>query len=187
MESFIDKLIVEYPIPLELSCWSSESGYPEITSLTALINACVDELASDLTITAHLEANGITTIMPEGTITCTSAMLSSAFPFQGNRLVKVTYDASSRKAFLRYYPAIITYIRSINIDDLLTLKGDRLIYIKSYILWKMAEKDIAILETASMSIDNGSLNLDLLKSFRDSRRDKYEKMKEDILIYSAVN
>ena len=187
MATFIQKLFVEYPVPQQLSCWGSRPGFQPIEDISLLVETCIDELASDVHIVANIEATGMITYMPEGTITCTSAMLSGIYPFQGNRLVKVTYDQSSRKAFLRYYPAVITYTRRLTLEDLETISGDRFIYIKSYCHWKMAEKELSILKTANMNVDNGQIDLSVLEKFMDTRRERYEHLKEEILMYATVN
>lgn len=187
MATFKDKLFIGYPIPRQVTCWSPLPGKPAVEDLDTLIDTAIDELASDVQMTSYIEATGMITYMPEDTITCTSAMLSGIYPFQGNRLVKVTYDASSRKAFLRYYPAIITYTRRMKKEDLESLSGDKLIFFKAYCLWKMAEKELAILKTANMNIDNGQIDLSELESFRDKQYEYYMKIKEEILIYATVN
>lgn len=187
MATFIQKLFIEYPIPKQLSCWGSKPGAPPVEDISVLIDTVLDELASDVLVTDYIEASGMITYMPEGTVTCTSAQLSSIYPFQGNRLVKVTYDSSSRKAFLRYYPAVITYKRKLKLEDLENLVGDNLIYFKSYCLWKMAERELAILKTVNMNVDNGQIDFSVLETFRDKQYDYYIKMKDEILLYGCVN
>lgn len=186
MTSFIDKLFIEYPVPKEVSCWGSRPGVPPLESIETLVDTALDELASDVQIRAAIEANGMVTQMPEGTITCTSAMLSAIYPFQGNRLVKVTYDAAANRAYLRYYPATISYLRHMNREDLDNLKGDRLIYFKAYCLWKMAERELLILKTARLETDNGTIDMSVLEEFRNNKKDYYTQMKDQILIYSTV-
>lgn len=187
MATFVQKLFIEYPIPKELSCWGSRPGFPAIADIDVLIDTAIDELASDLYVIENVEATGMITYLPEGTITCMSAMLSGIYPFQGNRLVKVTYDQSSRKAFLRYYPAVITYSRRLNREDLDKLSGDRLIMFKSYCYWKMAEKELSVLKTANMQIDNGQIDFEVLTEFMNKRKERYTALKEEILMYSTVN
>ena len=187
MATFKDKLFMGYPIPRQISIWSPLPGKPAVEDIDVLIETVVDELASDVLMTDHIEATGMITYMPEGTITCTSAMLSGIYPFQGNRLVKVTYDASSRKAFLRYYPAVITYSRKLRKEDLEILTGDRLMFFKAYCLWKMSEKELAVLKTANMNIDNGQIDFSTLEEFVRKQHEYYLKIKEEILIYATVN
>lgn len=185
--TFKDKLFSEYPIPFELSIWGGDNIKTlPVGDINVLIESAVDEIASDILITAYIEATGMTTQMPEGTVTVSSAMLSGNFPFQGNRLIKATYDIANRVCYLRYYPAVITYKRKLQVSDLLNLSGDQLIFTKSYILWKMAEKELAILKAADMTVDNGTINLSVLESFRDKMYDRYKDLKEGILLYSTV-
>lgn len=185
--SFIDKLFSEYPVPRSLSCWGSLPGVKPIEDIEVLIHTCVDELASDILIDGSVQASGMITQMPKGTITCTSAMLAGIYPFQGNRLVKVTYDASSNIAYLRWYPAVINYRRRLTRNDLETLVGDRLIYFKAYAYWKMTERELSILKTPNMTIDNGQIDLSVLEAFREKQHNLYLTMKDQIVIYSTVN
>lgn len=187
MATFIQKLFIEYPIPKSLSCWGSLPGVEPVEDIEVLVDTVVDELASDVLIDGSIQASGMITQMPKGTITCTSAMLSSIYPFQGNRLVKVTYQQSSNTAYLRYYPAVINYRRRVTREDLETLAGDRLIYFKSYCLWKMAERELSILKTTNMQVDNGQIDFSVLETFRDKQHEYYTRIKEEILLYSTVN
>lgn len=187
MTTFKDKLFVEYPIPTGITSWLPKPGKPAVIDIDELIETVVEEVASDILITEHMEATGMITQLPEGTISCGSAMLSGIYPFQGNRLVKVTYDASSRRAYLRYYPAVLTYQRKMKVSDLDTIDGDRLIYVKTYCLWKMAERELAILKPVNMNVDNGQIDLSVLEKFRDDKREYYLTMKNEILIYNSVN
>ena len=170
-----------------MTIWGGNNiDLPIVENLDTLIEMCVSELASDIQITDYVSSNGMTTNMPEGTLTVLSAKLSTSFPFQGNRLVKHTYDKASNKTFLRYWPAVITYRRQMNVEDLENLTGDQLIYTKSYIFAKMAEKEINILKTVNMEVDNGTLNLEYLDKFRQTAYDRYQNLKESIFIYSSM-
>lgn len=186
MLTFIEKLRVEYPIPSQLSIWGgNEIDTTPVESLPALVESCVDELKSDILITAYQEATGMTTYLPPDTVCVVSATLSGQFPFQGNRYLKCTFDKSKCIAYLRYYPAVITYRRTLKIEDLEVLTGDELIYAKSYILSKMAKKELMILKTADMNVDNGVINLSTLESFSDEMQKKYTDLKPEILIYGS--
>jgi hypothetical protein len=138
-------------------------------------------------ITEYVEATGITTYLPEDTITVTSAQFSTNFPFQGNRLVKVTFDKSKKLAYLRYFPAVITYIRKLRESDLDNLTGDRLAYLRSYILYKMAYKESIYLHSVNLTTDNATVDFNILDSFRDKMLEKYNSLKPEILMYSTVN
>lgn len=184
---FTDKLFIEYPIPKEVSIWGSRPGVEKVVDINDLIESCVSEIASDILITAYIEATGMITYMPEGTVSIKCAKLSAIYPFQGNRLVKCTFDKGSRQAYLRYYPAIITYNRILTLEDIPNLVGDRLIYLKSYVLYRMAEKEINLLKSANMSVDNGQFDLSTLEDFRDKKHDYYITKKDEILLYNTVN
>lgn len=185
---FSKRLFLEYPVPQTISIWGGDGlERVPLEDIGTLIECCVDELASDLLITGHIEATGMSTYMPKGTVSCSSAMLSGAYPFQGNRNLKVTYDKANNIAYLRYYPAIITYRRKLLVDDLAELDGDRLIYIKSYVLWKMAEKELQYLKNPTMNVDNGQLDYSVLEKFRDTMHDDYVRKKDDIMLYACHN
>jgi len=155
--NFKRKLLVEYPIPEELSIWGGDGAFRvPLASLDELIESVVDEVASDILLTAYIEGSSMCVDMPEGTVTVTSAMLTNSYPFQGNRLVKVTYDKGNNRAYLRYFPAIITYQRKLKVSDLDNLTGDRLRYMKLYTLSKMAERELITLRSANMSTDNAN-------------------------------
>lgn len=184
-----EKCLVEYPIPYKFSIWGGNgSDVQPIEDLDVLIETCVSEVSSDILITAYLHASGIVTQMPQTTISCKYAKLDGmAFPFQGNRLVKVSYDQSTKKAYLRYYPAIICYQRRLTTEDADNLTGDRLIYLKSYILWKMAAKELNILKSANFLVDNGQIDLSVLEKFAEKMEERYNTMKPEILLYNTIN
>lgn len=187
MASFKDKLFSEYPIPRALSIYGGDGVMIDILEdIDSLIECCVDDMGSDVCVYDYAQVTGIATKMPKDCITVTSAMLSSQYPFQGNRLVKVTYQKDSNTAFVNYYPATLTYIRPIRVSDLDTLTGDRLIYMKSYVLWKMSEKELSTLLATQMNVDNGVVNFSILESFRDKMYDRYLKLKEEILLYATA-
>jgi len=186
--TFKDKLFTEYPIPRTVTIWDTNGLQLEaVESIDNLIATCVDELASDILVTGYKNAYGLVTHMPEGTLMVQSAMLTNNYMFQGNRLVKVTYDKGNNVAYLRYYPALLTYKRKLLVSDLENLIGDQLRYTKAYILWKMAEKELSILKEVNMQVDNGQVDWEVLTSFRDKMLDLYKNLKEEILIYSSAN
>ena len=186
MTSFQDKIVVEYPVPKKLSIWFGDEvhTYP-LSDFNLLISTVVDEISSDIVMTEYIEAQGIATYMPKETVSIVCAQLSSNMPFQGNRMVKVTYDQSKKIAYCRYFPAIITYQRKLKVEDLESLTGDRLIYIKCYILWKMAEKELSILKTTNFQVDNGVIDFSVLETFRDKMYQRYIDLKSEILLYNS--
>lgn len=186
--NFKEKLYADYPIPSDISVWGSNGlQLSAVADLDDLISTCVDELASDILVTGYKNAYGLVTHMPEGTLMVQSAMLTNNYMFQGNRLVKVTYDKGNNIAYLRYYPAMLTYKRKLLVSDLENLIGDQLRYTKAYILWKMAEKELSILKAVNMQVDNGQVDWEVLSSFRDKMHQTYNDLKTEILIYSSAN
>ena len=183
---FLDKLKIEYPIPWKLSIWGGSEVEEPLEDICSLVESCVEELASDLLLTGYIQANGMSTKMPEGTVTVSSAMLSGIFPFQGNRLLKTTYDKANNVCYLRYYPATICYKRKLLVEDLDNLQGDQLIFCKCYILSKMAAKELTVLKTANLNVDNGSIDLSVLQDFYSKMLEKYSSLKDEILMYSTV-
>lgn len=183
---FVDRLFIEYPIPKEVSIWGSRPGVESVANIYDLIETSVSEVASDILVTCYMETSGMITYMPEGTVSVKSAKLSAIYPFQGNRLVKCTFDKGSRRLYLRYYPAIITYERLMTVEDVSNLVGDRLIYFKSYVLYRMADKEINLLKAANMTIDNGQFDLSTLENFRDKKLEYYTTKKDEIMLYNSV-
>lgn len=189
MSSLKDKCLVDYPVPAQFSIWGSNgSDVQPVEDLDLLIDSSILELASDILITEHIEASGISTQLPKNTISCKYAKLSGfAFPFQGNRLIKVSFDQSTKIAYLRYYPAVITYQRTFTRKDAELLVGDRLIYIKSYILHKMASKELSVLKSVNAVLDNATIDLSALSDFSSTMKNKYDTMKPEILLYNTNN
>lgn len=188
MGKFLQSIINEYPLVEPYTVWSrGMDGSVPLADINLLISNVVDEVKSDILIVGRVEATGISTQMPEGTLHVSSASLSGAMPFQGNRLVKVTYNPQTNTAYCRYYPAVITYQRLLKVEDLDNLRGDQLIYVRAFVLWKMAEKELHILKVANMQLDNGEFNLQYLEDYRDAMRRKVEELKPEILIYSTFN
>lgn len=182
--SFKDKLFATYPIPRSVSIWEGDgvSSFA-VSSLDDLISSCVDELRSDLYITEYVHCSSQSTSLPEDAFAVVNAKID--FQFQGNRSVRVDFDAASHRALIRYVPAVLTYRRYLRLSDLDTLAGDRLIYAKMYVLWQMAEKELTILRSVVLDADNGSVNLDALASFSDKCRARYEEMKAEVFIYTS--
>lgn len=187
MAGFKEKLWYDYPIPSELSIFGgNDVTTAPIKNLDVLIDSVVDEVASDILMVGYIEGTGMATHMPEGTVNVCSASLSAIYPFQGNRLVKATYDSSKNICFLRYYPATITYQRKLLVSDLDTLTGDNLLYVRDMALWKMATQELGILKSVNMTLDNGAIDLAELERYRDEKKSRVETLKTEILIYSSA-
>ena len=185
-EQFKSRIWLEYPLPKEFSIWGGDLVYTlPLEDLDALIEMCVEDVATDIVIRGHKQATGLQTPMPADTVTCLYANLD--FPYQGNRQVKVSYDHSLKQAFLRSFPAIIVYQRKMHVEDIDTLQGDRLIYFRYYVMNKMATMELSYLKTMNMNVDNGSIDLDTLKSFAEKTEEKVKDLRESILIYAVSN
>lgn len=185
-KDFINMLWAEYPIPSNFSIFGGDglTSFP-VSDLDALVGSCVLELRSDVYVTDYCVLSGYATRLPDTAFAVVGAKL--AFGFQGARSVKVTFDASTKMAYCRYYPANLTYRRLLDVDDLPKLQGDLLIYAKQYILWKMADKELTVLKSVTLDADNGQVNLDSLQAFRDATRQRYLDLKEGIFIYTVGN
>lgn len=180
------RLWSEYPIPEAISIWGGDgiATFP-ISDLDTLIETCIDELASDLAITDYQVVNSMTAYLPSDTVGVVAARLN--FGFQGNRNVKATYNPYNKTVNVRYYPAVVTFKRRLTVANVNKLRGDQLIYLKDYILYKMAEKELTTLGSVKLDADNGALDLAALQEFRDKHRDNYLERKQDILIYNVGN
>lgn len=67
------------------------------------------------------------------------------------------------------------------------LEGDQLQYLLDYMLFKMADKELAMLGGVDLNADNGQINLSALQKFRDSREERYESRKEGIYVMGVGN
>lgn len=183
---FKTSLLIDYPIPEELTVWGGNGVTTDpVVNLDTLIDTCVLELGSDILMTSYIEASGMVTTLPEDSVAVLYATLSSAFPFQGNRLIKCTFDPLKHIAYLRFFPATIAYYRKMHRSDLNNLTGDQFIYVKSYAHSKMADKELTILKSANLQVDNGAIDLSELEKFRDAAKSRYEALKPEILIYAS--
>lgn len=177
MSNFTKRIWLEYPIPESVSVWGSDP----LVSLDDLIKNCVDEVASDIQITESLLANSFSTQMPDTCVTIVSVKMQQEF--QGNRFVKKTYDKETKMLYLRYFPSLVSYKRIITVADLETLVGDRLLYVKKYVLSKMAQYELNVLSSVKLEADNGQVDLDSLRDFMRKNEESVSKLKEDILMY----
>lgn len=188
--TFKDKLWSEYPIPHEVSIWAEEPearlDLSEVVNLGDLINSVVEEVASDILVTRYQRSSGLRTKMPADCVTVQSAMLTNNYTFQGNRLVKVSYDRGANVAYTNYYPCTLTYKKKLAVCDLDVLQGDQLRYVKAYTLHRMATKELQVLKSSDFTVDNGQVNLEYLQSFSDEQRDLCTTLKEGILLYASV-
>ena len=186
MAAFEDSIWCEYPVPQELSVWSGNGLRPALVDLNNLITTCVRELQSDITIPVTIQVSGLTTILPEDAVSISCARLS--WGFQGTRLVKYSWCKQTRQLCIRYFPATVTYRRKLHVedlDDIDNLEGDQYIYVKTYVLMKMAEKELHMLKGMTMKIDNGDLDMSVLQEFAADCRNKISELKKEILIYSS--
>ena len=156
-----------------------------LEDIDALIEMCVEDVATDIVIRGYKTATGLATSMPEDTVVCLYANLD--FPYQGNRQVKVSYDHSTKQAFLRQFPASIVYQRKMHVEDIDSLQGDRLIYFRYYVMNKMATMELSYLKTMAMNIDNGNIDLGVLEKFAEKTEEKVKELRDSILIYAVSN
>ena len=185
-EQFKSRIWLEYPLPKEFSIWGGDLVHTlPLEDLDALIEMCVEDVATDLVVREYKHATGLQTPMPADTVTVMYANLD--FPYQGNRQVKVSYDHSLKQAFMRVFPATIVYQRKMHVEDIDKLQGDRLIYFRYYVMNKMATMELSYLKTMNMNVDNGSVDLDTLKSFAENTAEKVKDLRESILIYCVSN
>ena len=186
MELFKKRIWLEYPVPKEFSIWGGDGiNTLPLKNLDELIEMCVEDVATDIVVRADRKATGMVTSLPTDTIAVMYANMD--FNFQGNRQVKVSYDSSKHIALLRYFPATIVYQRKLHLEDVPNLQGDRLIYFRTYVQWKMAETELSFLKTMNMTLDNASIDLETLKNFMDSAKEKVNTLRDSILIYSPTN
>nr|DAI54907.1 MAG TPA: hypothetical protein [Caudoviricetes sp.] len=175
MADFLTKVWSEYPLPTPVSYWGDHSD-----ELQSLLDTVIDEVQSDIRIVEESYISSIRTAMPSSCKKIISARLQ--LNLQGNNYVKTSFYGGV--LYLRYTPCFVKWERGLESKDLDTLKGDRFIYLKSYFMWKMANKDIVILSSINLNADNASLNLDNLIKFRDECKSKVEELKPEILIYA---
>ena len=184
--NFRDRLFAEYCIPESLSIFGGDGlqTFP-VADLDVLISTCVEELQSDVYVTEYTYAGSMGTQLPQDAFAVVSAKLNAGF--QGNRQVRFTFDSSTKICWLRAYPSTITYRRLLRLDDLDSgkIRGDQLRYVKTYILWKMAEKEYSTLSPVVLDADNGSFNLSAIKEFAESRHTAFASMKDEIFIYTG--
>lgn len=184
--SLRQRLFAEYPIPEPISVWGGDGVSTfALVDFDVFLETCIDELASDLSVVDFMRVNSMQAYLPSDTVGVVSAKLD--FPFQGNRNVKVTYNAHNKSVNTRYYPAVVTFKRRLTMKNVDKIKGDKLIYLKDYILYKMAEKELTMLGSVKLDADNGELDLEALRTFRDKRLENYLARKEDILVYNVGN
>lgn len=180
------RVFSQYPIPESISIWGGDSieTFP-LVDFDVFAETCIDELASDLVITDYITVNSVKTYLPSDTVGVVAGKLD--YPFQGNRNVKITYNASDKSVNARYYPCVVTYRRRLSMKNVNKLEGDQLQYLLDYMLFKMADKELAMLGGVDLNADNGQINLSALQKFRDSREERYESRKESIMIYGVGN
>ena len=183
MTEFVTSLWAEYPLPQEVSVWSDLGVNVALDDLDTLIANCVREVASDVQITETMPSNGQKTLMPSDCITVRFCKMN--LPYQGNRLIKYDYDRGSKMCYVRYIPCNITYTRYLRVEDLDNLYGDQRIYVKDYILNKMATKELQLLKGVEFKTDNGTIDYTILEDFAKEKKENIDKLKEGILIYSS--
>ena len=181
---FKDALFLEYPIPRHLSIWEDTLYDKAVSSLDSLIELCVESLASDVMITESQRAYGMTTFMPEDTVTICNVKLD--FRFQGNKYVKFNWNPSTKECFVRYYPAIITYRRKMRVDDLDRLNGDLLRYVLYFVLGKMADTELTTLSTVKVNTETATIDTTALSAFAQRCQTEFNELKKGIHLYTVT-
>jgi len=186
-ETFKDRIWLEYPIPQRFSIWSGDGKNTlPLKDLDKLIVMCVEDVATDILMKGSAKATGMVTQLPLDTVTVMYGMMD--YEFQGNRQVKVSFDTTTKRAMMRYFPATIVFQRKMHVEDIDLLQGDRLIFFRYYVMHKMAVMELSMLKTMNMNIDNGAINLEVLDQFAKDMEEKVKALKEDtILMYSPTN
>ena len=179
-------LFLDYPIPEQLSVWGGDGivTHP-LVDLDAFIETSLMELASDIAVVDYCYMGGNTLQLPNDTLNVIGARFDMAY--QGNRSVKVTYNPYNKTVNCRFVPCVVTFRRKLSLDNISKLGGNQLIYVKKFILAKMADKELTMLGTVNLNADNGSIDLDSLKSFRDECRSYVENAKGEIMMYAVGN
>jgi hypothetical protein len=172
-----DKIILEYPIPLEASVWDSDS-------LDSLLLSCLDDCQSDLELYDSVQMTYSPYVLPEGVRGVTSVKALSLMSTQSNAFVRFTFDKGTRQVACRFLPALVTYKRDIKKEDLDRLVGYRLQYFKAYVISKMLEKEISWLTAIKLESDTGSIDVQALQSVKDKHDKLLEELKLDILFPS---
>lgn len=172
-----DKIILEYPIPLEASVWSSEA-------IDSLLLSCLDDCHSDLELYESVQVYSSPYVLPEGTRGVTSVKSISLMRTQSNAFVKHTFDKSTRQVACRFLPALVTYKRDVMSMDLNSLVGYKLQYFKAYVISKMLAKEIAWLTAIKLESGTGSIDVAALQGVKDSHDKMLDKLREDIVFPS---
>lgn len=174
----------EYPIPRELSIWGGDgvSIFP-LASFDTLLATCISEINSDIYIKDYVRGVGIKTFLPADTIAVVSARMD--YPFAGNRWVKFQFNPFDHSVVTRFPNVIYTIRRRLSLKNVDKLEGDRLIYFASYVRWKMADKELNMLGSVELDADNGKFSLAALEKFAAENQQRYNDMKQDILLYAV--
>ena len=51
----------------------------------------------------------------------------------------------------------------------------------------MSDTELSFLKTMNMTLDNATINLEVLEKFVEAIKDKLDKLRDSILIYSPTN
>lgn len=174
-----DKILLEYPLPLEASVW----GRADV-DFDSLFESCLDDLQSDLEIYDSVTIFHSPYILPEGTRAVTNCKAISLMATQANQFVKHTFDKPTRQVACRFLPALCTFKRSLSMDDLKSIKGSNLQYFTAYTVIKMLDKEISWLTAIKLESSTGSIDVSSLKDIKTQLESKFEKMRVDILFPS---
>lgn len=175
--SLKDKILLEYPIPLEASVWKSDE-------LDSLLLSCLDDCHSDLELYESVQVTHSPYVLPEGTRGVTSVKAISLMRTQSNAFVKHTFDKSTRQVACRFLPALVTYKRDVKASDFDSLLGYKLQYFKAYVISKMLDKEIAWLTAIKLESTTGSVDVQALQTVKANHDKLLDKLREDIVFPS---
>ena len=167
-----------------MSVWSGDgvSTFP-LADFDQLLATCIAEINSDIYVRDYVRGMSMKTYLPADTISVVSARMD--YPFQGNRWVKFQFNPYDHSVVTRFPNVVYTIRRKLSIKNVDKLEGDRLIYLASYVRWKMADKEATMLGAVELDADNGKFSLDDLKAFAKENQQRYLDMKQDILLYTV--
>lgn len=174
----------EYPVPRQLSIWDGDgvSTFP-LENWDTLLATCVAEINSDIYVKDFVMGTSFKTFLPADTIAVVSARMN--YPFAGNRWVKFQFNEFDHSVVTRFPNVVYTIRRRLSVKNVNKLEGDRLIYFASYVRWKMADKELNLLGSVDLDADNGKFSLAALEAFANANKERYDAMKQDILLYAV--
>lgn len=183
--SFLERFWSQYPMDRSVSIFGGDGvNTVPVSDINILIEACVEELKSDLYVTEYVDCPSQVTSVSEDVFAVVNARLA-AFSFMGNTSVKVQLDRGLHQLRCLYVPARATVRRYLRMSDVDTLVGSQLQYLLLYVSWKAAQKELTMLQGVTLDADNGSVNLQPLADYAERCRSQWDSMRDEIFIYTG--